>query len=194
MTKHIFTAVVAVAILVLGFVIGAHNGYKAAEERGLGGTQYDTARFAGDVRQGLADILMMRDGRIVGPSSRPVDGGAGLATTTNGAGTFTAAQICDNALITATPNVGNVTLTFPSAATVIADCLPDARDKIELVFRNASTTGTAAITIADGANSIHTEGEGNTTVVDVAEWAFLTLMNVDGTNMLLDVEVKQDAD
>src|SRR5687767_6092157 len=63
------------------------------------------------------DLTVVDDATIGGDIdvSNLVSGGASIATTTNDAGTFTAAQVCDNNLIVATPNVGAVTLTFPTA-------------------------------------------------------------------------------
>ncbi len=123
-----------------------------------------------------------------------VYGSGSLATTSNAAGTFTAAQVCDNSLIVVSLEIGSVTLTFPTAAQLFADCLPHVGNTTDLIMRNASTTGTAIITIADGANCVHTEGEGLTTVIDVTEWAHIKMMNIDDTNCMLDVEIRQDGD
>lgn len=125
-----------------------------------------------------------------------VHGGGSVATTTNAAGTFTAAQVCDNSLIVATPNVGAVTLTFPTTAQLVADCLPTVGDRKTLILRNATTTtdGNGILTLADGANGIHLEQEGATTLVDGNEWAEITFLNVDGTNHMMLVTILQDAD
>src|SRR3990167_9019015 len=125
-----------------------------------------------------------------------VNGGASLATSTNGAGTFTAAQVCDNNIIVATPEWQPVTLTFPTAALLIADCLPTIGDEKKLWMYNATTTTGAAsiITLADGANGDHQESEGGTTLLEGTEWAELTFMNYDGTTHLMLVRITQVAD
>ena len=125
-----------------------------------------------------------------------VSGGASMATTTNDAGTFTAAQVCDNNLIVATPNVGAVTLTFPTTAQLVADCLPTIGDEKTIRLQNATTTTGAAsiLTLADGANGDHQEQEGATTVVEGTEWAEITFLNIDGTNHMMLVTVTQVAD
>jgi len=129
-------------------------------------------------------------------ASNLVSGGASYATTTNGAGTFTAAQVCDNNLIVATPNVGAVTLTFPTTAQLVADCLPTIGDEKTIRLQNATTTtgSDSILTLADGANGDHQEQEGATTVVEGTEWAEITFMNIDGTNHLMLVSVTQVAD
>ena len=129
-------------------------------------------------------------------ASNLVSGGASYATTTNGAGTFTAAQVCDNNLIVATPNVGAVTLTFPTTAQLVADCLPTIGDEKTIRLKNATTTtgSDSILTLADGANGDHQEQEGASTVVEGTEWAEITFMNIDGTNHLMLVSVTQVAD
>ena len=97
----------AVVLLVVGFVLGV---YATASNQDLAGTDYDATRHVGDVYNGQLETLMMKDGRVTGPAEDLVFGGSKLSTTTSGAGTFTAAQMCDNALITATPDAGAVTL------------------------------------------------------------------------------------
>jgi len=174
----------------------------------LGGTRFpsgisadSTSPISGEVRgttltvtgavTATGGVITFATTTIQGPL---VSGGDTFATTTNGPGTFTAAQVCDNSIITATPNVGSVTLTFPTSALLFADCIPNPGDQKSLILRNASSTGTAIITIADGANGIHLEQEGATTVVDNSEWAELLFLNVDDTSHVLRVTILQDAD
>jgi len=121
-------------------------------------------------------------------------GGATTSSTTAASMTLSAADVCDNSLLEITPTVGSITMTFPTAALLIADCIPNIGDERKFWMQNASTTGTAIITIADGANCIHVEGEGLTTLIDNNEWAEITMMNVDATRCMLDVEIRQDAD
>lgn len=125
-----------------------------------------------------------------------VHGGSSMATTTNAAGTFTAKQICDNSLIVATPNIGAVTLTFPTTAQLVADCLPRIGSSKVVRLQNATTTTGAPsiLTLANGTGGDHQEGEGGTTVIEGLEWAEITFMNIDGTNHLMDVRVTQPAD
>ena len=123
-----------------------------------------------------------------------VFGGSKLSTTTNAAGTFTAAQMCDNALITATPNVGAVTLTMPTAALLIADCIPATGDTKLVLFENATTTAGITTTLAAGAAVILTEHDGGDVVIPGDEWAEVMFVNLDGTNVYMRVMSVRDAD
>lgn len=117
-----------------------------------------------------------------------------LATTTNGAGTLTAAQLCTNDRIVATPNVGAVTVSVASSSAMFDTCIPNPGDVRRILFQNA-TTAAIAITLADtGVNTDHQEAEGATTLVDGTEYGWLTFMNLDDTTMVFEVEVIQVAD
>lgn len=192
---HEWVNTLLIAVVLILVLVGANQ---SAEPKNIGaGTRMpngisadSTSPVAGEVR---GTTLNFSGAAEVGNFVR---GGSSLATTTNGAGTFTAAQVCDNNLIVATPNVGAVTLTFPSTAQLIADCLPTVGDEKTIRLYNAtSTTGAASVlTLADGANGDHQEEEGATTVVEGTEWAEITFMNIDGTNHLMFVTVTQIAD
>jgi hypothetical protein len=121
-------------------------------------------------------------------------GGATTSSSTPASMTLATTDVCDNNILEITPTVGSITLTFPTATQLIADCIPNIGDEREFWMRNASSTGTAVITIADGAGGIHLEGETLTTLIDNSEWGQISLINVDGTNYVLDVEIRQDAD
>jgi len=120
-------------------------------------------------------------------------GGATTSSTTAASMTLAATDVCDNSLLEITPTVGNITMTFPTAALLIADCVPNIGDQRKFWMFNASSTA-STITIADGADCIHVEGEGLTTVIDNDEWGEITFMNLDGARCMLDVEIRQDAD
>lgn len=121
-------------------------------------------------------------------------GGATTSSSTTAVSfTLTAANVCDNAVYEMTPSIGAITVTFPTAAQLVADCIPNIGDSRTIWMHNASTTG-GAITFADGSGGIHLEGEGLTTVMDFTEWAEITMLNVDGARYVLDVEIRQDAD
>lgn len=102
--KTIAIAAAGVALLVIGFAIGAF----AAADGNLGGsTSYDETHQVGDVRQGLADTLMMQNGELVGPIDTAHDAtfGGDLTITTSNAATSTASVGCiqTTATSTATP-------------------------------------------------------------------------------------------
>lgn len=200
--------VIAVVALVAGLAGGLVAGLVGDNQFGAGtrmpnGISADsTSPAVGEVRGTdltITDDAAITDGLTVEGDTNLdnlVNGGASLATTTNGAGAFTAAQICDNNLIVATPNWQPVTLTGPSTAALVADCLPTIGDEKTIRLYNATTTtGSASIiTLADGANGDHQEQEGATTLVEGTEWAEITFMNIDGTNHLMLVTVTQVAD
>lgn len=194
--------VVLVASVIGGYIGGLVGSNQPENEKDPGETRLGGTRFPNGIS---ADGTTPLKGEVRGTTqtitgesnlSTLIQGGGSFATTTNDAGTFTAAQICDNSIIVATPDVGAVTLTFPTTAQLVADCLPTVGDFKVIRLQNATTTTGAAsiLTLANGANGDHQEGEGGTTVVEGLEWAEITFMNIDGTNHLMDVRVTQPAD
>ena len=183
-----------IAVIALG--VAMFSGGKVApvkedNEDNLGGIvenqkkSFVAGLFAGDNRQFSVD----GEGNFV-------SGGSSMATTTDAAGTFTAAQVCNNNLIVATPNVGAVTLTFPTTTELKEACLPNIGSEKTIRLKNATTTtgANSILTLADGTGGDHQEQEGATTLVEGTEWAEITFMNIDGTNHLMLVTITQVAD
>jgi len=108
--------------------------------------------------------------------------------------TLSTADVCNNSLLELFPTVGSITVTMPSATLMIADCIPDIGDVRTMWLFNSTSTNSIVITLADGADTIHLEVEGLTTVFEDNEWVRLTFMNMDGARMMFGVEVFQDGD
>lgn len=123
-----------------------------------------------------------------------VQGGSKFSTTTSDAGTFTAAQMCDNALITADLDTSSVTLTMPTAALLMADCVQAIGDSKTILFENSTTTAAITATIAAGANVILVEHDGGDVIIPGDEWAEIMFLNIDGTNVYMSVKSMRDAD
>lgn len=69
--------------------------------------------------------------------------GSGTATPTAGATTtLTAAQLCDNGLISWTAQGANSSATVPTAATLVADCLTAAGNSRDILVVNVGATST----------------------------------------------------
>jgi hypothetical protein len=189
--KIIWTLAILGVILGGWALVGGDN-QPVPEPRVVGGvTNYDSLTLGEDLIVG-GTITATGETNV----SNLISGGASFATSTDAAGTFTAAQVCDNNLIVATPNVGAVTLTFPTSALLFADCLPTIGDEKTIRVQNATTTtgANSIITFADGANGDHQEQEGATTVIEGTEWAEITFLNIDGTNHMMLVTVTQVGD
>lgn len=122
--------------------------------------------------------------------------GGVYATTTTTNSDFTARELCDFGTIVLTPAVaGAKTLNVASSTDMFSRCIPDPGDQHIVFVDHATTTGTNGITWADtGANTDHLEEEGETTVLDVSESAYLKFTNVNDTIMAFEVVILQAAD
>lgn len=68
MTKNILFVIGAIALLVLGFVLGVYSiGKNNAQV--VGGTSYDVSNLVGDVYNGISRVLVLSGGYVVGPVS-----------------------------------------------------------------------------------------------------------------------------
>lgn len=124
--------------------------------------------------------------------------GGDIKTITSGTTTLTAAEVCDSSLVVlsqldSSENVAD--LTMPTAANLIADCIPANGDMKFLTLENAATT-TLDITIVTGGGSMEllepTGGED--VVIQVNEWALFQFLNIDGTVVAAFVTSIQNAD
>lgn len=111
----------------------------------------------------------------------------------DGSETLTAAQMCDSNHIVLTPSQGAVTVTTPTAALLIADCVSSIGDTKALWYENGAIAATST-TWAAGSNVILTEPSGGDVVITQNEWARVEILNVDGTNVMIQVTSTQDAD
>lgn len=203
--KTVAVALITAIVVMVGYGILVGDNQLGAGTRFPNGISADsTSPSAGQVRgttltttgaATLASLSVTGDTTLTGEllGSLLTQGGATTSSSTAVSFTLTAANVCDNAVYEMTPTIGAITVTFPTAAQLVADCIPNIGDSRTIWMHNASTTG-GAITFADGSGGIHLEGEGLTTVMDFTEWAEITMLNVDGARYVLDVEIRQDAD
>ena len=85
----------------------------------------------------------------------PTFGGAVAALTSGGTVTSTAAQICDNSVLTFTPT-GTITAstTLPTITSMYADCLTTNGDTHTLLFRNLSGATSTILRVADASSTL----------------------------------------
>lgn len=150
-SKIVLLAIVA---LVIGFTLGVY-GDRAANSGALGATVYDVLHQAGDLRQGLNDVLMFTNGTFVGPIASTTIGTGGTkisiysctsVTWNPGAvGSTTVATVDVPATSTANPTgpaLGD--LAFASIATSTQGLT---------IEGNVSSTGVISALLSDGDNS-----------------------------------------
>jgi len=86
-----------------------------------------------------------------------------LATSTAGARTLTAAEVCNNSVIRqqdwAGTASGTVTLTLPTATLLYADCLNTQGDSKQILFTNAASAAASTTQIVAGTNIVLTESD-----------------------------------
>lgn len=169
MNKKLFVGLVVVG-LVLGSLLFRQSS-KPAEQVQVGSTQYDVAKFIGDVYQGLNEQLMFRNGFFVGPASSTATSSflgatyiktpvlsTGVTTLTATATTtsLTAAQICaGGGVINWAPPVANATATLPTANALRGACLPTVGNSISVRFRNTSSTSSYNLVAGTGMTIFH---------------------------------------
>ena len=120
-------------------------------------------------------------------------GGDVFATSSLVAATLSAAEVCNNSVIQATPSA-SFTLTLPATSTLYADCIPTAGDTKVMTIENA-TSGTANVTIAAGTGGVLLEeGAGGDVVLAQDEYALLIITNVSSSEYLATIFTLRDAD
>ena len=121
-----------------------------------------------------------------------VYGGDVFVTSSAVAATLSAAEFCDNSVISFDA-LASFTLTLPSTSTLLADCMPTAGDTKSLLLENA-TTGTANITIASGNDMTLLEPSGGDVIIAQNEWAIIQITYTDADDWAAIVTSIQDAD
>lgn len=180
-TKIVLGIIVIVAVLVGGYVLGSLGGRQAAiveqqPQNQLGGVTYDRSTLVGDVYQGQANTLILRDGKFVAPTLSTA-----FATTSTGAGTLTAANITGKSTILST-NAGALTLTLPASTTLLARnyFLPSAGDRLSYVIVNQ---GTALLTLAGGTGTL-LQTASSTKTVNIGGSALLNCVRKTNTDII----------
>jgi len=184
MLKNIIIAVLAVAVIILGFLY-------IGKSANLGGftDEYNAKVFKNTVSiEGTFGATS--DVRV----KKPVTTGASTTLTSGATVSITAAQVCDNSLINfnpATPAVGTTTL--PTGITLAADCLTTNGDSVEVLFRNLSAATTTQLKAADASTTLIGEAATDD-VVAAAGWELLKFVRLTATTMAVYITTFVDAD
>lgn len=111
----------AIAILVVGFVAGAFVGSRVASSNGgnLGSITNDVSYLVGDVYQGFSQTLVISKGTIVGPTAGNAFTALNITTST----TLAAGFDCQYDVVNVSTSTAAITLTLPTAAKMSASCL-----------------------------------------------------------------------
>lgn len=117
--------------------------------------------------------------------------GGDVTVLTNGTTTITAANMCNSFLLQHDSDGSNCPVTTPTAALLIADCIPTAGDSFEFYYEN---TGGEHDTITAGSNIELLEPSGGDVIIEDTEWAHFLVVNEDGTNVTIVVSSLQNAD
>jgi len=123
-----------------------------------------------------------------------INGGGLLATTTGNTTTLSAAQICDNGIISVTAGlVASVAVTLPATTTLAATCIPNVGDTRTFLYENASTAATNT-TITAGAGNTLISDDTNGDVIAQNGWAEISITNVRASDFAVVVRPFTDAD
>jgi len=117
--------------------------------------------------------------------------GGDVTVVTAGTTTITAANMCDSIILQHDSDGSNCPVTTPTAALLIADCIPTAGDSFEFYYEN---TGGEHDTITAGANIELLEPSGGDVIIEDTEWAHFLVVNEDGTSVTIVVSSLQNAD
>lgn len=171
----------AIALLVVGFILGVLGMRQLQSNNALGAVSYDVQKFVGDIYNGINDTKIFSGGFFVGPVNTSATStfsgftyikslipATGVTTITPGATTtITAAQICSGGgTIQWAPSVANASATLPTADSLRQSCLSTTGNRIDVRFRNTSTTSSYILVAGSG-----------TTIYHVAEVATSTAQN-----------------
>ncbi len=114
-----------------------------------------------------------------------------VTTVTSGTTTITAANICDSIVLKHDSDGSNCPVTTPTAALLIADCIPNTGDSVEFYYEN---TGGEHDTITAGSGIELLEPSGGDVIIEDTEWAHFLVVNEDGTSVTIVVSSLQNAD
>ena len=150
----------------------------------------------------LEDTLTATDAAL--SSTLSVTGETNVSSFTQGGASYTsadgsthvvltAAQMCDNGYIGITPTAAGINVTTPSAAALMADCIPTIGDRASFYYENLAS-GATSTTMVAGSSIDLIEPTGGDVVIDQNEDAFIEFLNVDGTNVKVIIHSLQVAD
>lgn len=130
-----------------------------------------------------------------------VQGGATttISSTSTTMTALTAAQVCDNSVITLRPyRIGGVggtstSIAFASTTLIVADCLPGYGDHRSFILEN-SATSSWSVTVTTAGNGILLSDDSAGDIISQNGWAIVTMVNVSATEMAIILEPHTDAD
>lgn len=94
--------------------------------------------------------------------------GAETITSSTATTTLTAAQVCSGRNILFAPAINNASVTLPTAAALVASCLPRAGYFIDFQFRNTAATTTFIVVAGSGMTLFHLQEVATTTAPSLA--------------------------
>jgi len=157
-------------------------------------TVIDDSPYGGAVHNILEtfDAGIAVDGKIIiDGEGRLIQSGDHL-TITSGSWSPTAAQLCDSSVITHDCQAsGNVTL--PTAATLIADCIPDPGDHFVVFFENTNTSSQLDTLVA-GTTMDLLAASGSEQAIGADERALIHFYNIDNASVSASVIELGDTD
>lgn len=106
---------------------------------------------------------------------------------------LTAAQVCNSNVISWNNTTASSTLTLPSAANLVADCLTENGDSTSFLF-NSTSASTTVVTIVAGSNIDLVGPSANDDLIDNGKKALIVLWRVSSTSVIASVEELTAAD
>lgn len=199
--KKNLLAIIAVIVSIAAFIVAGVSVNGSSAPRVGGVTNLDAL----ELNDGL--MVTASSTRLAGTttlSALVANGDSNLATLIFGGSVesvssttpsypLSASQVCDNSVFTFTPLGGNATVTMPTAAQLIADCLATTGDGKFLLIKNGATAATST-GIAASSSIVLLQAGGSIPTMTQNNWAKIFLRNVDGTNIVAEVTRLSDAD
>ena len=177
-TKIITLIIAGVVLIVIGFGLGKITSRPASL-----GEQYHAIveDFPGIDINGNNALVENRAGNFTEINGRVFEGGTIWTTSTASTATSSTANVCDSPVWNISPagaSTAATTLYFPATTTLYADCLKSDGISFEVKIRNATTTGTGAVTLAKGW-TLGTDLQAtssDTAVLDPGRWAIVNFL------------------
>lgn len=119
--------------------------------------------------------------------------GGDYVTISSGSETLSAAQVCDTSVLKFTATASSTNMTFPTGASLIADCLPGNADKKSFYLITDADDETLTLVTGSTMNLLEASPSGDV-VFEGADKAIIEFINIDGTNVDVTVDHYQDAD
>jgi hypothetical protein len=208
MNKYLAILVVALVVVVGGYVGGALNGSPSF----AGLTETDQATFVNGFRVGLNSTLVMDgSGNFTIPGTVTVTGATSLTgelraplvqtgsvtSIASGSVHLTAAQVCDSTVIRQNVHGAGVTASnsatvFPTAAALIADCVPTAGDSKTFVLQNTSDDAAERITPTANTGLDFFIASSSASTLDRKDAAMVRFWNVNGTSVSFSFQKVED--